>query len=68
MPCVGFEPMILAPEWAKTVYALDRSATVTAYMETITNCNLKEVEKHTLYQRPQTSELCSAWIFINLLK
>jgi hypothetical protein len=29
MPCVGFEPTIPASERAKTVYALDRSATVT---------------------------------------
>jgi hypothetical protein len=29
MPCVGFEPMIPASERAKTVLALDRSATVT---------------------------------------
>jgi hypothetical protein len=28
MPCVGFEPTILALEWAKTVHALDRAATV----------------------------------------
>jgi hypothetical protein len=29
MSCVGFEPTILASERAKTVFALDRSATVT---------------------------------------
>jgi hypothetical protein len=29
MPYVGFEPTIQAAERAKTVYALDRSATVT---------------------------------------
>jgi hypothetical protein len=29
VPCVGFEPMIPASERAKTVHALDRSATVT---------------------------------------
>jgi hypothetical protein len=29
MPCVGFEPSIPAPERAKTVHALDLSATVT---------------------------------------
>jgi hypothetical protein len=29
MLCVGFEPAIPASERAKTVYALDRSATVT---------------------------------------
>jgi hypothetical protein len=29
MPCVRYEPMIPASERAKTVYALDRSATVT---------------------------------------
>jgi hypothetical protein len=29
MPFVGFEPMIPASERAKTVHALDRSATVT---------------------------------------
>jgi hypothetical protein len=29
MPCVGFEPTISASERAKTVHALDRSATVT---------------------------------------
>jgi hypothetical protein len=28
MPCVGFEPTILASERAKTVHALDRAATV----------------------------------------
>jgi hypothetical protein len=32
MPCVGFEPMIPAPEQASTVHALDRSATVTGYI------------------------------------
>jgi hypothetical protein len=29
MPCVGVEPVIPASEGAKTVHALDRSATVT---------------------------------------
>jgi hypothetical protein len=29
MPYVGFKPMIQASKWAKTVHALDRSATVT---------------------------------------
>jgi hypothetical protein len=29
MPCVGFEPMIPTSELAKTVHALDRSATAT---------------------------------------
>jgi hypothetical protein len=29
MPCVGFEPTIQASERAKTVHALERSATVT---------------------------------------
>jgi hypothetical protein len=29
MPCVGFEPTISASERAKTVHALDRTATVT---------------------------------------
>jgi hypothetical protein len=29
MPCVGFEPTIPVSERAKTVHALDRSATVT---------------------------------------
>jgi hypothetical protein len=28
MPSVGFKPMILMLEWAKTVYALDCAATV----------------------------------------
>jgi hypothetical protein len=28
MPQVGFEPMILVLEWAKTVDAVDRAATV----------------------------------------
>jgi hypothetical protein len=32
MPLVGFEPMIRASERAKTVHALDRSATVTGYI------------------------------------
>jgi hypothetical protein len=31
MPCVGFEPTIPASERAKTVHALDRSATVTDF-------------------------------------
>jgi hypothetical protein len=30
MPSVGFEPTIAASERAKTVHALDRSATVTS--------------------------------------
>jgi hypothetical protein len=34
MPCVGFEPMILASEQAKTVHALGRSATVTGWIYT----------------------------------
>jgi hypothetical protein len=33
MPEAGFEPTILASERAKTVHALDRSATVTGRME-----------------------------------
>jgi hypothetical protein len=32
MPCVRFEPTIPASERATTVYALDRSATVTGYL------------------------------------
>jgi hypothetical protein len=32
MPCVGFEPTIPASERAKTVHALDRSATVTGHL------------------------------------
>jgi hypothetical protein len=35
MPCVGFEPTIPASEWAKTVRALDRSATVTGQISCI---------------------------------
>jgi hypothetical protein len=35
MPWVGFEPMIPASERAKTVYVLDRSATVTGTVEGI---------------------------------
>jgi hypothetical protein len=34
MPCVGFESMISASEGAKTVHALDRSATVTGFKNT----------------------------------
>jgi hypothetical protein len=37
MPCVGFEPMIPASERAKTVHALDRSATVTGLNKTYLN-------------------------------
>jgi hypothetical protein len=33
MPWVGFEPMIPASKQAKTVHALDRSATVTSTSE-----------------------------------
>jgi hypothetical protein len=32
MPCVGFETTIQASEQAKTVHALDRSATVTGML------------------------------------
>jgi hypothetical protein len=35
MPQVGFEPMITVVEWAKTVHALDRVATVPHYFQTI---------------------------------
>jgi hypothetical protein len=35
MPCAGFEPTIAASERAKTVYALDRSATVTGVFEVV---------------------------------
>jgi hypothetical protein len=38
MPCVGFEPTIPASERAKTVYVLDRSATVTGL---ITSASIK---------------------------
>jgi hypothetical protein len=34
MPWVGFEPMILAFEWAKTVHASDRAATVIGNVQT----------------------------------
>jgi hypothetical protein len=37
MPCVGFEPTIPASEWAKTVHALDRLATVTGNLTDLTN-------------------------------
>jgi hypothetical protein len=33
MPRVGFEPTITASELAKTVHALDSSATVTGYKD-----------------------------------
>jgi hypothetical protein len=39
MPCVGFEPMIPASERAKTVHALDSSATVTGN-QSIENKNI----------------------------
>jgi hypothetical protein len=37
MPCVRFEPTISASERAKTVHALDRSATVTGQIHTYNN-------------------------------
>jgi hypothetical protein len=43
MPCVGFEATITASELAKTVHALDRSATVTGieYLQVVTTNNYK---------------------------
>jgi hypothetical protein len=40
MPCVGFEPTIPASERAKTVHALDRSATVTGSLTEMSTRNL----------------------------
>jgi hypothetical protein len=40
MPCVEFEPTIPASERAKTVHALDRSATVTGCVVLYTKFNL----------------------------
>jgi hypothetical protein len=42
MPCVEFEPMILASKQAKTVHALDRSATMT-----YTNIGIQNVQLDT---------------------
>jgi hypothetical protein len=39
MPRVGFEPTIPMFEWAKTVHALDRAATVISYHLTIDGYN-----------------------------
>jgi hypothetical protein len=38
MPRVGFESMIPPSEEAKTVHALDRSATVTGYLQFMRQC------------------------------
>jgi hypothetical protein len=42
MPCVGFEPTILASERAKTVHALVRSVTVTG-MGVIVNVKYRKI-------------------------
>jgi hypothetical protein len=47
MPCVGFQPTITASERAKTVHALDRSATVTGqiqYYKMISVTNVSDVK------------------------
>jgi hypothetical protein len=42
MPWVGFESTIPASEWAKTVHALDRSATVTGWKFKLGNAESQE--------------------------
>jgi hypothetical protein len=50
MPCVGFEPTIPASERAKTVHALERSATVTGQLYLyLVNSGLKELSKIELF-------------------
>jgi hypothetical protein len=44
MPWVEFEPTIPASERAKTVYALDRSATVTDYLRQTRYENISYIE------------------------
>jgi hypothetical protein len=66
MPCVGFEPTIPASERAKTVYVLDRSATVTGGLSpyTFANTNL-ECFTGYLYQACMslTRQICCFFTF-----
>jgi hypothetical protein len=45
MPWVGLEPTIPASERAKTVHALDRSATVTGNYESVLTASIKLKKK-----------------------
>jgi hypothetical protein len=51
MPWVGFEPMIPASELAKTVIALDRSATVTGNRISLAQNNLEIMKIVNFTQR-----------------
>jgi hypothetical protein len=53
MPQVGFEPMILAFEWAKRVPALDRAATVIGKLQLLTNSNIQvSLLPYTVHNTP----------------
>jgi hypothetical protein len=61
MPRVGFESTILASERAKTVHALDRSATVIgcdANLSLISSAAVKTAERYTTVFK--TSSCCGA--------
>jgi hypothetical protein len=64
MPRVGFESKIPAYEWAKTVHALDRAATVIYTIMSYTNQEIwHRIELHTGYQVPAISASVFAVVF-----
>jgi hypothetical protein len=67
VPCVGFEPMISASERAKTVHALDRSATVTGW---VTNYSVNIIQKSWELLVPVSAGVCQEniiFIFLSYL-
>jgi hypothetical protein len=52
MPHVGFEPTIPVFEWAKTVHALDRAATVIGKRVYLSMALLPFVKPRPLFQFP----------------
>jgi hypothetical protein len=75
IPCVGFEPTIPASEWAKTVHALDHSATLTSHLsfyihqnETVQTSSIAEVWSKAMGRALQCYKVLSIlkkWVVIS---
>jgi hypothetical protein len=65
MPWVGFEPMIPAFEWAKTVHALDRAATVIDQKTALTS---KKTQIYQLLVFTEIVTISSETCFSNKLR
>jgi hypothetical protein len=63
MPCVEFEPTILAFQRAKTVHALDHSATVTGQMYGTTTFLFRKPERKRTLDDLEVDGTVPIWVF-----